>query len=91
ANIQSLKVQENYLSKENSFNKSLTATQVAPTLRESQPITTIEIPVAEPRDESQAEQVDPIGSPHPIPWKWITATQEAIAFKGGSGVRHFRS
>ncbi|MEH1926053.1 hypothetical protein [Nostoc sp.] len=91
ANIQSLKVQKNYLSKENSFNKSLTATQVAPTLRESQPTTTTEVRVAEPRDESQAEQIDPIGSPHPIPWKWITATQEAIASKGGSGMRHFRS
>ncbi|MHC5724460.1 MAG: hypothetical protein ACYTXY_09955, partial [Nostoc sp.] len=91
ANIQSLKVQENYLSKENSFNESLTATQVAPTLRESQPSTTTEVRVAEPRDESQAEQIDPIGSPHPIPWKWITATQEAIASKGGSGVRHYRS
>ncbi|MEH2373761.1 hypothetical protein [Nostoc sp.] len=89
ANIQSLKVQENYLSKENSFNESLTATQVAPTLRESQPST--EIRVAEPRDEAQAEQIDPIGSPHPIPWKWITATQEAIASKGGSGMRHYRS
>lgn len=89
ANIQSLKVQENYLSKENSFNESLTATQVAPTLRESQPST--EIPVAEPRDQAQAEQIDPIGSPHPIPWKWITATQEAIASKGGSGMRHYRS
>ena len=91
ANIQSLKVQENYLSKENSFNESLTATQVAPTLRELQPSTTTEVPVAEPRDEAQAEQIDPIGSPHPIPWKWITATQEAIASKGGSGMRHYRS
>ncbi len=69
----------------------MTATQIAPTHRESQPTTTTEIPVSEPRDESQAEQIDPIGSPHPIPWKWITATQEAIGSKGGSGVRHYRS
>jgi hypothetical protein len=87
ANIKSLKAQDNSLSREKSFTKSLTATQIAPTLRESQPTTTIETPV----DESQAEQIDPIGSPHPIPWKWITATQEAIASKGGSGVRHYRS
>ncbi|MEH2378936.1 MAG: hypothetical protein V7K27_08515 [Nostoc sp.] len=91
ANINSLKVQENSLSREKSFNESLTATQVAPTLRESQPSTTTEIPAAEPDDQPQAEQIDPIGSPHPIPWKWITATQEAIGSKGGSGVRHYRS
>ncbi|MEH2417745.1 hypothetical protein [Nostoc sp.] len=91
ANIKSLKVPENSLSRENSFTESLTATQVAPTLRESQPSTTTEVPVAEPRNEAQAEQIDPIGSPHPIPWKWITATQEAIGSKGGSGVRHYRS
>ncbi len=40
---------------------------------------------------SQTEQIDPIGSPHPIPWKWITATQDAIAAKGGSGIRYYRS
>ncbi|MEH1942165.1 MAG: hypothetical protein V7L01_18380 [Nostoc sp.] len=91
ANIKSLKGQENSLSKEKSFTESLTATQVAPTLRESQPTTTTEIPVTEPRDEPEAEQIDPIGSPHPIPWKWITATQEAIGSNGGSGVRHYRS
>ncbi|WP_375505517.1 hypothetical protein [uncultured Nostoc sp.] len=91
ANIKSLKGQGNSLSREKSLTESLTATQVAPTLRESEPTTTTEIPVSEPRDESQAEQIDPIGSPHPIPWKWITATQEAIGSKGGSGVRHYRS
>ncbi|MFN6482197.1 MULTISPECIES: hypothetical protein [unclassified Nostoc] len=90
AHVKSLK-EENSLSREKSFTRSLTATQVAPTLRESQPTTTTEIPVAEPVDESQAEQIDPIGSPHPIPWKWITATQEAISSNGGSGVRHYRS
>ncbi|MEH2252379.1 hypothetical protein [Nostoc sp.] len=91
ANIKSLKGRENSLSREKSFTESLTATQVAPTLRESQPTTTTEIRVVEPRDEAEAEQIDPIGSPHPIPWKWITATQEAIGSKGGSGVRHYRS
>ncbi|MEH2433836.1 MAG: hypothetical protein V7K25_06225 [Nostoc sp.] len=91
ANIKSLKGQENSLSREKSLTESLTATQVVPTLTESQPTTTTEIPVSEPHDESQAEQIDPIGSPHPIPWKWITATQEAIGSKGGSGVRHYRS
>jgi hypothetical protein len=91
ANVKSLKGQENSLSRDKSLTKSLIATQVAPTLRESQPTTTTETPVAEPVDESQAEQIDPLGSPHPIPWKWITATQESIGSKGGSGVRHYRS
>ncbi|MEA5601465.1 hypothetical protein [Nostoc sp. UHCC 0252] len=91
ANIKSLKGEKNSLSREKSFTGSLIATQVAPTHKESQPTTITEIPVSEPRDESQAEQIDPIGSPHPIPWKWITATQEAIGSKGGSGVRHYRS
>ncbi|MEH2294899.1 hypothetical protein [Nostoc sp.] len=91
ANVKSLREQENSLTREKSFSESLTATQVAPTLRESQPTTTTEIHVTEPRDQPQAEQIDPIGSPHPIPWKWITATQEAIGSKGGSGVRHYRS
>ncbi|MBN4005912.1 hypothetical protein [Nostoc sp. LPT] len=91
ANVKSLRGQENYLSRKKFFIESLTATQVAPAIRESQSTTTTEIPVVEPVDESQAEQIDPIGSPHPIPWKWITATQEAIASNGGSGVRHHRS
>ncbi|WP_190240928.1 hypothetical protein [Nostoc sp. 'Peltigera membranacea cyanobiont' 210A] len=91
ANVKSLRGQENYLSREKSFTESLTATQVAPAIRESQSTTTTEIPVVETANESQAEQIDPIGSPHPIPWKWITATQEAIASNGGSGVRHYRS
>ncbi|MEH2097993.1 hypothetical protein [Nostoc sp.] len=91
ANIKSLKGKENSLSRDKSLTKSLIATQIAPNLRESQPTTTTETPAAEPVDESQAEQIDPLGSPHPIPWKWITATQEAIGSKGGSGVRHYRS
>ena len=91
ANVKSLRREENSQAREKSFTKSLVAVQVAPTLRESQPTTTTEIPAAEPVDESKPQQIDPLGSPHPIPWKWITATQEAIASKGGSGVRHYRS
>ncbi|WP_392530984.1 hypothetical protein [Nostoc sp. C117] len=91
ANIKSLREEKNSVSQEKSFNKSLVAVQVPPTLTESQPTTTTEIPATEPTEESEAEQIDPIGSPHPIPWKWITATQEAIGSKGGSGVRHYRS
>jgi hypothetical protein len=52
---------------------------------------TTEAPVTEAPSEEQAEQVDPIGSPHPIPWKWIVSTQEAVGSKGNSGVRYYRS
>ncbi|MEA5516381.1 hypothetical protein [Nodularia sp. UHCC 0506] len=55
------------------------------------PNLTPETPVVEEIDEAQMAQNDPIGSPYPIPWKWIVATQEAIGANGGSGVRHYRS
>jgi hypothetical protein len=88
AKIQSLTGENNFLPREVSAAKSLVATQVEPSLRESQLNSTTEIHTAEQADEVQT---DPIGSPHPIPWKWIVATQEAIASKGSSGVRHYRS
>lgn len=50
-----------------------------------------EIPVTQEENESEMTQDDPIGSPHPIPWKWIMATQEAIGGRGISGVRYYRS
>jgi hypothetical protein len=49
-----------------------------------------EIPVSEQPNESEMIQTDPIGSPHPIPWQWIMATQEKIGEKGG-GIRYHRS
>lgn len=83
---------ENSLPKEVIVTQSLAAaTQVSPVLRESQPKFTTEVPVSEEPSPEQAELSDPIGSPHPIPWKWIMATQEAIGSKGGSGVRYYRS
>ncbi|OBQ39228.1 MAG: hypothetical protein AN487_05250 [Anabaena sp. CRKS33] len=52
---------------------------------------TEEIPVIQEENESEMTQDDPIDSPHPIPWKWIMATQEAIGGRGISGVRYYRS
>ena len=49
-----------------------------------------EIPVSEQPNESEMTQADPIGSPHPIPWQWIMATQEKVGGKGG-GIRYYRS
>ncbi|MCW9683376.1 hypothetical protein FJR41_021695 [Dolichospermum planctonicum UHCC 0167] len=64
---------------------------VIPEGNKFQPPETGEIPVIEEKNESEMTQNDPIGSPHPIPWKWIMATQEAIGGKGISGVRYYRS
>ncbi|MFB2739570.1 hypothetical protein [Umezakia ovalisporum] len=58
---------------------------------EFQPLFIPETPAVEEIDEAHASHSDPIGSPHPIPWQWILATQEAIATNGGYGVRHYRS
>ncbi|MBD2502518.1 hypothetical protein [Anabaena azotica] len=69
---------------------SLVAGQVASSLMEpSTPNATPDISVEEPPEG--VEQTDPIGSPHPIPWKWILATQQAIGGKSGSGTRYYRS
>ncbi|MBD2435932.1 hypothetical protein [Nostoc sp. FACHB-110] len=64
---------------------------IAPIPQESAPDSTTEPPAMAAPSEEEAEQLDPIGSPHPIPWKWIVATQEAVGSKGISGVRYYRS
>jgi hypothetical protein len=75
--------------KDGSSAKSLLAAKISPSLRQVQP--NIEAPAQEPSEAQQAAQNDPIGSPYPIPWQWIQATQQAIGSKGGSGVRYYRS
>ncbi|NDJ25489.1 hypothetical protein GS682_28385 [Nostoc sp. B(2019)] len=86
AKVKSLRT-ENSQVRQKPISQSLAAVEIARIAGESQPTTITEIPT----EEAQAEQTDPIGSPHPIPWKWITATQETIGSKGGSGVRYYRS
>ena len=71
--------------------ESLSAAKIEPSLREFQGNSTKGSAVEQLNQESLAQQNDPIGSPYPIPWKWIQATQEAISSKGGSGVRYYRS
>ncbi|MBD2196191.1 MULTISPECIES: hypothetical protein [Calothrix] len=88
--IKSLQAGNNSLPREIILTQSLAATQVTPILTPTQPNANPETPVSEQPGTEQAAN-DPIGSPHPIPWKWITATQEAIASNGGSGVRYYRS
>ncbi len=70
--------------------KSLGATKVVALRRNLIPEPT-DAPVSEEPEQSELSQQDPIGSPHPVPWKWITATQEAVSSKNGSGVRYYRS
>ncbi len=65
--------------------------KIEPSFGESQKTLTKGSAVEQRNEESVAQQNDPIGSPYPIPWKWIQATQSAISSKGGSGVRYYRS
>lgn len=73
-------------------NNLLAAVQPLPTLRNSQPDVAQDPPVTQPQPEETSElPTDPIGSPHPIPWKWIVSTQEAIGSQEMTGVRYYRS
>ncbi len=36
-------------------------------------------------------QIDPLGSPHPIPWNWVLAAHAELSANGHSGVRYYRS
>ncbi|MBE9215318.1 hypothetical protein IQ247_22085 [Plectonema cf. radiosum LEGE 06105] len=75
---------------QSSENSSLKASKVIALRRNLIPQPT-DAPVSEEPQESELSQEDPIGSPHPIPWKWITATQESVSTTTGSGVRYYRS
>ena len=75
---------------QSSENSSLKASKVIALRRNLIPQPT-DAPVSEEPQESELSHEDPIGSPHPIPWKWITATQESVSTTTGSGVRHYRS
>ncbi|AFY55038.1 hypothetical protein Riv7116_2530 [Rivularia sp. PCC 7116] len=70
--------------------KSLKARKVLALRRNLVPQPT-DAPVVQEQEESELSQQDPIGSPHAIPWKWITATQETVSANGGSGIRYYRS
>lgn len=36
-------------------------------------------------------QLDPLDSPHPIPWNWVLTTHAELSASGQSGVRYYRS
>lgn len=73
-------------------NNLLAAVQPLPPAPVAPPDATPDTPVNNPQPENTSElPTDPIGSPHPIPWKWIVSTQEAIGSEGKTGVRYYRS
>ena len=39
----------------------------------------------------QADNEDPLNSPHPVPWNWMMKTQEEYSQQGRSGLRYYRS
>lgn len=36
-------------------------------------------------------QLDPLNSPHPIPWNWVLATYATVGSTDGSGIRYYRT
>ena len=36
-------------------------------------------------------QIDPLDSPHPIPWNWVLATQAELTISNSDAVRYYRS
>lgn len=89
--LYSVKENSNIIQRETLDENLLAAAQAMPTLRESQPDATKDVPIVEQPEQAATGENDPIGSPHPIPWKWIVSTQEAIGSQGNSGVRYYRS
>jgi len=51
----------------------------------------VEIPIDEIHKDSEELPEDPVGSPHPIPWRWIIMTQAATGTQGGSSLKQYRS
>ncbi|MFM6828170.1 MAG: hypothetical protein ACKPKT_22865 [Dolichospermum sp.] len=84
-------VEFNSLENQGSESEALATSTIIPGGNKLQPDKSGEIPVIEPKNESEMTQDDPIGSPHPIPWKWIIATQETVGGRGISGTRYYRS
>ncbi|WP_242022104.1 hypothetical protein [Microcoleus sp. FACHB-831] len=50
-----------------------------------------EVQSAAPDMTQQLVQIDPLDSPHPIPWNWVMTTHAEVTAKGASGLRYYRS
>ena len=57
-----------------------------PSLPVSEPFFDSEQPTLEP-----APQVDPLGSPHAVPWDWIVKNHDEVSATANSGLRYYRS
>lgn len=45
-----------------------------------------------PQDMPQQNRsIDPLDSPHPVPWNWVMETYWELSSNGGSGLRYYRS
>lgn len=68
-----------------SFSTLVSATPLksAPTINE--------VPVGKPTMIEPTVQLDPLNSPHPVPWEWVMTTYAEVLATTGSGVRYYRS
>lgn len=57
---------------------------------ESAPASTT-VPAAEEGAIDAVAQMDPLDSPHPIPWNWVITTHADVSSKLGYGLRYYRS
>lgn len=69
------------------------ATTVAPETPDSAPLDTepsAHPPAPMPTDLSPV-QLDPLNSPHPVPWEWVLSTHEEVSAATEQGIRYYRS
>ncbi len=45
----------------------------------------------EKKDDRDRESLDPLNSPHPVPWEWILNSYSEFISEGGSQLRYYRS
>ncbi len=69
---------------------SLAPANIIAAKTESSPLP-VQLPASSEGTPTEQTQNDPLGSPHPIPWNWITGTHEKVTAEGKSGIRYYRS
>ena len=50
-----------------------------------------ELSEAAPDMTQAVVQIDPLDSPHPVPWNWVMTTHAEVTANGGTGLRYYRS
>ncbi len=69
---------------------SLATANIIAAKTESSPLP-VQLPTSSEGSPTEQTQNDPLGSPHPIPWDWITGTHEKVTAEGKTGTRYYRS